>query len=949
MAGVEMQGIEFEIVNDSTEATRGIDELAAALTNLKASLSGGGGSLTTVAKQIGKIRDALAGLDTGKLTSLSDALGTLTAQAAGVKISSSIGNQLRSIADAVNAIPVTVYDRLTALADGLRPLTELGRSNLTSFINQLSKLPEVIRQLDEVDIDHFADQMQRLSTAMAPLANNMNSVASGFSRFPSQALRAQRGLDQYSSSARTAAGRTNLLKTALQKVSFARMFQKAISFTAQAISKGTEYIETLNMIKVSMGTYAKEAYNYAQKVGEIVGIDPAEWMQNQAVFNTIITGFGLAGDKAAVMSKNLTQLSYDLQSFYGEALGTTTTEMFQKVRSAISGELEPLRNLGYDLSVARLQQEAYNLDISKSVSQMTQAEKAQLRYHAIMTQVTQVQGDMARTLDQPANQLRVLKAQLEQAARAIGNIFIPMLNAVLPVAVAVARALREIVSAIAALFGVEMADSVTWDDELSGAAGATGAISEDLDDAADNAKKMKQYLMGIDELNVLPSQSDSSASSSSAGGSSFDLDPIEYDFLAEAVEARIGEMQAKIDAFAGWVIGIAERVGARIRETFGKLDFSGILQSLEPLRAGLMNFLGAVAALGARIYDRLIEPVFVWFINEFAPVLLKTVGDIMDGIGDAIGYLTPIIDELLEKAVTPAVMTALDFIKDIVKALGNLGDIIAGVSEVIAGLVLGDLDSMTEGLTRTLTGAQNLVTDALDAVQHVVDDVFDWFIGLVDKTLGSELAGVLEEVKNQVDGAFRFVKDIATTVFATVEDLLTGIIDFVGGVFTMDWERAWEGLKEIVHGILTGIAGTFASLINTIIRALNRIQVDIPSWVPLIGGKHFGINIAEVQVPKLAGGGFVDEGQLFIAREAGAEMVGSLGGHTAVANNDQIVEGISAGVSSANEDVVNAIFAVAAQVIAAINEKDSNIYMDGARVTARVTATQNSQSRMYGR
>lgn len=946
MAGVEMQGIEFEIVNDSAEASRGIDELAAALTNLKASLSGGGGSLTTVAKQIGKIRDALAGLDTGKLTSLSDALGALTAQAAGVKISSSIGNQLRSIADAVNAIPVTVYDRLTALADGLRPLTELGRSNLTSFINQLSKLPEVIRQLDEVDIDHFADQMQRLSTAMEPLANNMNSVASGFSRFPSQAMRAQRGLDSYSRSARTAAGRTNLLKTALQKVSFARMFQKAIAFTAQAISKGTEYIETLNMIKVSMGTYAEEAYNYAQKVGEIVGIDPAEWMQNQAIFNTIITGFGLAGDKAAVMSKNLTQLSYDLQSFYGEALGTTTAEMFQKVRSAISGELEPLRNLGYDLSVARLQQEAYNLGISKSVSQMTQAEKAQLRYHAIMTQVTQVQGDMARTLDQPANQLRVLKAQLEQAARAIGNIFIPMLNAVLPVAVAVARALREIVSAIAALFGVEMADSVTWEDELSGAA---GAISEDLDDAADSAKEMKQYLMGIDELNVLPSQSDSSASSSSVGGSSLDLDPIEYDFLGEAVEARIGEMQAKIDAFAGWVIGIAERVGARMGETFGKLDFSGILQSLEPLRAGLMNFLGAVVELGARIYDRLIEPIFVWFINEFAPVLLKTVGDIMNGIGDAIGYLTPIIDELLEKAVIPAVMTALDFIKDIVKALGNLGDIIAGVSEVIAGLVLGDLDSMTEGLTRMLTGAQNLVTDVLDAVQHMVDDVFDWFIGLVDKTFGSELAGVLEEVKNQVDGVFQFVKDIATTVFATVEDLLTGIIDFVGGVFTLDWERAWEGLKEIVHGILTGIAGTFASLINTIIRALNRIQVDIPSWVPLIGGKHFGINIAEVQVPRLASGGFVDEGQLFIAREAGAEMVGSLGGHTAVANNDQIVEGISAGVSSANEDVVNAIFAVAAQVIAAINEKDSDIYMDGARVTARVTATQNSRSRMYGR
>ena len=106
---------------------------------------------------------------------------------------------------------------------------------------------------------------------------------------------------------------------------------------------------------------------------DIMGIDPAEWMKNQGVFNTIITGFGVAGDKAAYMSKNLTQLAYDLSSFYNISFA----ESMQKVQSGIAGELEPLRRLGYDLSVARLEQERLNLGIDKSVSSMTQAEKSQ--------------------------------------------------------------------------------------------------------------------------------------------------------------------------------------------------------------------------------------------------------------------------------------------------------------------------------------------------------------------------------------------------------------------------------------------------------------------------------------------------------------------------------------------------------------------------------------------
>lgn len=139
---------------------------------------------------------------------------------------------------------------------------------------------------------------------------------------------------------------------------------------------------------------------------------------------------------------------------------------------------------------------------------MTQAEKSQLRYHAIMTQVTVVQGDMARTLSAPANQLRVLQAQVTQCARALGNVFIPVLNAVLPYAIALAKAIRVLANAIASLFGFKLPE-VDYSG-LSAGASAVGDLADSAGDAAGNlgsankaAKKLKNTILSIDELNVM--------------------------------------------------------------------------------------------------------------------------------------------------------------------------------------------------------------------------------------------------------------------------------------------------------------------------------------------------------------------------------------------------------------------------------------------------------------
>lgn len=557
---VEMQGIEFQIVNDSAAASAGVEVLAKKLTELKTSISGSTTALSKVAAGISQIKNAVNNMNTGdfanKINRISSSLSNLKDQTDSLKISASIGNQLAAINQAITNLPDTPGEKLRNLASGLQPLSELGRSNMTSFINQLKKLPEVIQELEKADIDKFTQQMKNLAAAMKPFADEMNKVSSGFSAFPSRIQRLITSTEQYNGTVRRATTSTNAWNSALKAISFVAIYRAAAKLLGIAIAKSSQYTEDLNLFTVSMGRYAEEAYNYAQKVSEVMGIDPAEWMRNQGVFNTIIAGFGVAGDKAAFMAKNLTQLGYDLASFYNIDFESA----MQKVQSGISGELEPLRRLGYDLSVARLEQERLNLGIDKSVSSMTQAEKSQLRYYAMMTQVTQVQGDMARTLENPANMLRVLRAELEQAARAVGNIFIPILTKVLPIAIAVASALQEIIAAIAALFGVTV-KSPEWGDAIGSASAGSGAIADNMDSAAGSAKELKRYLAGFDELNVLPDQNQGSGGGGAGvGGGDLGLDLPGYDFL-KTVTDKIDEWKKKLQPAVDWITSHLKEIG----------------------------------------------------------------------------------------------------------------------------------------------------------------------------------------------------------------------------------------------------------------------------------------------------------------------------------------------------------------------------------------------------
>lgn len=1071
---VEIQGLEFQIVNDSTQAVTGLQNLINTLNRLKTATNGGATGLSKTAQGIRELSNSLKGLNSGdasqKITRLTNALTALS-QVGNVKISSSIANQLTAINTALAGLKWTDGDKLTSLANGLRPLSELGKANMTTFINQLSKLPKVIEDLEAADIDKFTQQMTALAAAMKPFADEMQKVSNGFSAFPSKIQKLITSTEKYNASARKATSTTGKFTSGLKALNVAAVaitFRKIGHFIAQAVTESNKYQEDLNLFTVALGQYAAEAQNYAEKVSDVMGIDPAQWLRNQGVFNTLLTGFGDTAERAQLMSQNLTQLGYDISSFFNISI----EDAMQKLQSGISGELEPLRRLGYDLSQARLEQTALNLGIKESVANMTQAEKAELRYYAIMTQVTTAQGDMARTLEAPANQLRILQAQLTQAARAIGNIFIPALNAILPYAIAVVQVIREIANALANLAGFKLTE-VDYSGVNSAAVGA-GSLADNLDDAAGAAKKLKQYTAGFDELNVFAPNTGSGSGAGAGGAGGFDFDLPTYDFLGDAVQTRIGEIKKMIEdtlaeittivsgfmlavgailvvtgvniplgvgLMAAGAVGLAATVGLNWTAMSSELAstlalITGVVGGFLLALGAIMAFSGANLPLGIALMAlggaSLVSAAVINWHNSDRHLTdaLTTLTGVLAGTSLAVGAMLAFtgvatglgIALMAVGAVTLVSAAALNWnsIPDaLASPLSRVGLLVSGATLAL-GAILAFSGCMPLGIALMAIGATSLVSvmalnwnGLSDEIQNVIAIITTVVsvaflaigaalafsganipLGLALLTAGAVTMGTAimpnwNDLSDNVQQKISMITTVVGGALLAVGAILAlsgvalplglglmaaGALS-LGAVATLNWDFVVNSIKKVVSvitGILSGalivlgvllclsgagvglglavlaaglslsyaawtlddnpitrfvrqMANSIIGLVNGVIDAINdmfHIQFNGLSVMGITLIPAFDIRLVDIpHIPFFEDGGFPNEGQLFIAREAGAEMVGAMGRRTAVANNDQIVEGISAGVSIANDGVIAAIYAL----LNVVEEKDFSV------------------------
>lgn len=570
MADVDITSLSVEISAESQGAELNIDKLATAISNLRTKGSVGKvcTSLDKLSSSISALKQASAGISgLDKVTNFLNGISSVNTTA-GVKGVNSVVNAIKKIPNAVSALNgvdfYSMRDNIREVVNSLSQLSILDAGSLKavgSSFNALGKIPDLTNKLDAKTLDAFSTACGKISASLTPLASQLDKVGNAFAKLPPQLSKVVTQANRVT--AANERQKKSYMSLSSQMNSFMRNMAKLVSLKAiatylgNAAEKFNSYYEAANLFGVSMKGLTGEASTFINKMETLLGIDPTEAMNNMATIQSLTTSFGLASDKAYVLSKNLTQLGYDLASLKN----IPVAESFTKIQAAISGELEPIRRLGVDISNARLQQELLNLGYSQSVSTLSQADKAVLRYIAIMKQTTDAQGDFARTLSSPANMIRILQAQLNSLARAVGSLLYPALKSILPPLIAAVELVKELITGIASLMGVK----VEFPD-FSSASDAVGGVTDAMDNTTKAtgkaAKAFKNYIMGFDELNVIQKDKGSSGGSGSGAGAAGnllgDVDLSGYDMFKQYNE----EFARQIDTLKQKIKGMLPAIGA---------------------------------------------------------------------------------------------------------------------------------------------------------------------------------------------------------------------------------------------------------------------------------------------------------------------------------------------------------------------------------------------------
>lgn len=481
-------------------------------------------------------------------------------------------NSIKEISTITDGIKNIDTSNISNISENLQGINSVGKAtNLKNMLEQLKQIPEITQQLDTKTIENFSNKINIINKSLEPLSTNIYRIGTAFQTLPSKINTVSSAIDKLHSKNKKINSTTELFNKLVSTFRFGGIVA-GISMVGNTIgkfvNKSNDYVENLNLFYVSMGKSAEKAKEFTDNFSEVLGVDPSNVMRYMGMFNTLAEGFGISSDRAYIMSKNLTQLSYDMSSF----LNIPIDQAMQKIKSGFSGEIEPMRAVGVALDQATLQETAYALGIKKKVTEMTRAQKTELLYYQMMKRTTTMQGDMGRTLLQPANAIRVMKEQFTLLARAIGNIFIPIIMKVIPYVMVLTKWLTAAAQAIANFFGFKI-DTSAWEglDNISGGL-------EDVGNNASGAKKeIDKLLQDFDELHVIDfDKNKGSGSGAGASGGSLGIELPQYDALAGALSQNIDAIEQKLKNLMPILVSVLGLLGGlKILQLVNKLSKLG--------------------------------------------------------------------------------------------------------------------------------------------------------------------------------------------------------------------------------------------------------------------------------------------------------------------------------------------------------------------------------------
>lgn len=519
-----MKNLAAGMKDTKTIDTSGILNTAAALSKM-------GGTLATVGtSNLVKIKDDLAyfvkgmnsvgslNFDTTGLTNLIGSISRL-----GGKISTQatanlpqISAQLQNFVRQMNKIGELKFD-MTNMSSLVTSISRLGSVASGRAVNNIPLLAENLKYLFETlsKAPNVSANIIRMTEALANLAKT--GASSGRA-----ATSLGKSLNIFSGSANKAKSNSFSLAAALGKLyaSYWLLF-RAFSKIKDAIDISSSLTEVENVVRTTFGNYEKLIQDFSKTSIQDFGMSELTAKQVASRFQAMGTAMGFSQGKMADMSLQLTKLTADMASFYD----MEQSDVARNLQAVFTGETEPLRKYGLDLTQATLKEWAMKQGLDADISSMTQAEKTMLRYQYVVANTAAAQGDFARTSDTWANQVRILKQSFEQLAAIIGGAlinafkpFVRTLNAVMQKVIAFATT---VTNALGSIFGWKFEISAGGlADDWSDAAGSATDIADSTGQAAKNVEKMNKGLRAFDELNLIttPDNSKGSGSGGSGGG-----------------------------------------------------------------------------------------------------------------------------------------------------------------------------------------------------------------------------------------------------------------------------------------------------------------------------------------------------------------------------------------------------------------------------------------------
>lgn len=838
-------------------------------------------------------------------------IGALQRLNQGIKIDGNIATTLNSLSrldkvvNGLNTKNVDAFSKgIRNLAEAMKPLEKIGKSGLGKTLNSLSDISKTISKLDQADLGKFSGQMNQISSAMAPLAQNSNQLSDVFSKMPSAVASASKSLDAYNSKSRGAKTHTGGLFSAISSlVSGARNVKSTFLAISSAFSffydESAEYIEHLNLFNVAMGSASQSASEFAQRVSDAMGIDPGKWMEYQGTLNMMIEGFGVASDKAQIMSQNLTQLSYD----YSSLMNVDVSTAFDKIQSAMSGQIKGLKEYGNNVSVAMVKQTGLKYGLQGNVSTWDQNTQAIMRYITIMNNASKVDvfNDMARTINTPSNAVRILAQQFKVLRRAIGNIASVFATAVIPYIQVAVELLNKFASFVANLFGFKLPTI-----DYSGLDKGAGAM-DDMADSAGNAgsavdgtskkvKDLKKELqtLGFDELNILNSPKNDSDSGGSGGGSGGggigggagigDIDLPQYDFLkglkkdTDEIEKRLKELfkpvtdswnmygKAVMDSFkfsldelSALVKSIGKSFGEVWQNGTGKKTVSEILLIVK----NLCDFVGYLAkrfreawdeaGLGTKIIQNLwdaannlldsVEEIseqlsnFAFYL-DFKP-LLKSVNSLSKAFKELSDIVGKYLSDVFRNVLLPLAKWAIE--KVVPQGVSALADALKGVSAALKNLrpFITFLEKLAVALGK-LVG--NTILVGISALAKALKAIGQskTLLAALTTTVATLIASMKwGKVINDLNDVNSTVSKLKVVFELFKEEGVSAL-----GLLTQDFVKSHKALDTLVtgfkslnsvNGILSGVS-TAVTALGTKIGVLSVAEGGATTATGLLGG-----------------------------------------------------------------------------------------------------------------